>query len=830
MEMISAESIDFHHHLPPYRSLLNPNARYDYRSHQLVPLTQNDLNLLQSVFRNNRMTNTMNNNNTTTTTTNNNQYKNKNKNTIFTRNNRRRNESKNTNLKSQTEEHSTSNEHLKMKYRSLLNDVGRSLTLKLSNNNLLGNVNQTTSSSSASASASSSSSSSSSGSLLNSSAPLGAGGYGAQQQGQGQVESISRSSTIFANHFLSKSSTLKSIQIPHRAPKIKHVTELPIEILNYIFQFIDNKEDYKCCLLTCKLFYQLAKPYYYANLSFSSTFRLAQFVTYLRCNPEVGQYVLTIDLSDIKPGLDENEESAIREADEHNQNHNHNNNHNNNHNINGVGEGANANEAENIPNPSLSSASTKPFGHNRVLAGWRDWKFKNNPLYTVHPAPLMKIASSSQISVVSSKSNSSHKSSSSSSPKRLTKPFKYFKARKRSKSFSGFNEKNSGKKTRPRLEVLKLQMDDISKSARFASPPHPTINKFLLNYASSKDVPVGYVVHIINLCPNVVSLNLGNLSLSTDYEISRKVASKFQTFDLLNNYPRDLVHRIDQCMNFHNGEADPIGGTSSANASTINGKDNLRQIQGFKSSFFRSRQMNVSSASSVYSMTTFSKPIRKYNSLLPPLPSMIADISYLKRGDGKVFLSDLNLKSINHDYLRKVDEHEILSAIATVHGRRGRYHKAFQSSLAGEEVFGGLLYLNMSSMIWLNRLMIEKFLINLLTYETASEESDDHFGQGLNSQSFDDDNYTSGADSYSNSGNGEGRYSPTKDSRLNLVIDFSDSGMYKNLIWAQEIDLRTETGCKLANQIIRNELLTPQEEELARERERRGRMGENYLA
>ena len=49
--MLKTDSLDFHSYLPPYRSLINPNARYDYRTHSLIPLTQNDLNLLRIAFQ-----------------------------------------------------------------------------------------------------------------------------------------------------------------------------------------------------------------------------------------------------------------------------------------------------------------------------------------------------------------------------------------------------------------------------------------------------------------------------------------------------------------------------------------------------------------------------------------------------------------------------------------------------------------------------------------------------------------------------------------------------------------------------------------------------------
>ena len=52
---------------------------------------------------------------------------------------------------------------------------------------------------------------------------------------------------------------------------------------------------------------------------------------------------------------------------------------------------------------------------------------------------------------------------------------------------------------------------------------HPYANKFLLKYASSCDLPLGYILHILTLCPNLVEINLSKISISDDFKIvSRK--------------------------------------------------------------------------------------------------------------------------------------------------------------------------------------------------------------------------------------------------------------------------------------------------------------------
>ncbi|KAI5963793.1 COS111 [Candida pseudojiufengensis] len=815
--MIKAESIDFHHHLPPYRSLLNPNARYDYRTHQLIPLSQNDLNFLHSIFRNGgRSTplllngdNQSNKNNSKNNYNNNNKYKNN----SFTNDNINRNNSQynrqnhqqsqrplsrsrfnnaNSNYcyqSSQRDNEDDINGHMlhdcgsnvnttdlppstasssssiksgstsnflfannnrnnqstpfKMKYRSLLNDVGRTISLRLSNSNLIANTIQHSST----------------------------------------IGSISRSSTILGTA---------------KQPTVDNIINLPIEVLDYIFYFVDDKSDYKSCLFTCKLFYHMAKPYCYENLEFTSTYRFAQFISYLRLNSEIGQFVKKIDLSGIKPGYDgdaEIEESQINET-----------------------------------NGETDTIETEISPSNKVYAGWRDWKFKNNPLYTNHPSPnaLSKIrsnASNSQVSIVSSKSNSSQKSSSS---KKFAKPFKYFKSRKRSRPF------NSGRpKTRktPRLEYLKLPPNAAVSGSDKYSTPHPYINKFLLNYSTSKDVPIGYILHMINLCPNVTSLNLGNLSLSTDYEITRSTIHKYQNFDLMNNYPKDLLSKIENCSKFD--------GINNLVNSEVNNIFNSHHLFTFKP-----HASNVSTSSSIYSVTTFSKPIRKYNSLLPPLPQTLSDISYLNKGDKKVYLSDLNLKSINNTYLKKLDEVEVLRAITRNHGKRVlsyNYDMNQQQQPIDADVSGSLKYLNLSSMIWLNRTLIEKFLKKLLTkrsnnltaYGFYDNDEFSKFGKhDYDGEEDKDHEFQSDNESESDSDSDEDEENKIEPIvyKQDLIIDLTDSGMYKNLLWAKILNFNTLEGCKLAKKIICNELKTPFEEFMIRERNRRGRLGENYLA
>ncbi|ODV65993.1 hypothetical protein HYPBUDRAFT_7319 [Hyphopichia burtonii NRRL Y-1933] len=580
--------IDFRSHLPPYRSLLTPNAKYDYKTHSLIPINQNELTKLIN--------------------------SNKNKN----------DKNKNDN-----------NKKIKMKYKSLLSDVSRrTLSIRINNVNNI----------------------------------------------QNQLKNLT-------NYYQNR-------KIQFRF--------LPIEILELIFYYINDFESYKMCLFVNKQFYQLSKSFFYSEISFSSTYRFSQFISYLRLNKDIGLMVKKIDLSGIKPcnyllNEDDDEISTLEESE----------------------------------------------SNGKILAGWRDWKFLKNPLYTINS--LSKIQSNGEISSSSKTYKSLHSYSSNKINHRLTN---FLKSKRRKKN----NSINSNLKVKPSNYLI-----DLSNSSNLSSyrpSIHPKINKFLYNYQTSKDLPIGYILHLINLCPNITKLNLGNLSLSIDYEINKSMIFKYQNFDIINNYPKNLLNQINNIM-YDNNE------------------------------LLTRKEVDSSCNSSIFSINSFSKPIRKYNSLLPPINSNELS-SYLKKGDGKIYLSDLNLKSINNNYLSIINEDELLNHII----------KNYSNNLT---------YLNLSSILWLNKKLIKNFVQNFLL---------DHLNSLIEEFKDDDDDDDDDLNS----------------DPIDLIMDFTDSGMYKNLRWAKLIDLNVKSDRRLIYKIINDQLLESFEETIQNDRLRRGRIGQNYLS
>lgn len=419
-------------------------------------------------------------------------------------------------------------------------------------------------------------------------------------------------------------------------------------------------------------FYKISKKFLYKTLEFDLSFRFAQFITILRINGKLGNLVELIDLSNLKPCNYETEQLL------------------------------------NQSSMDLEEENELLFvDHDDIKAGWRDWKFMRNPLYS----------RSLGLSKVVSNAPSSHSSKSSESRRRRLN-FSFLKT----------------KRNKPNQPVLHQLANNAGHRI------HPSINRFLISFSNTKDLPVGYILHLLTLCPNLTCINLGNLQLSTDYEINPNFMYKFQTFDIINNYPSNMLRQVNDI-------------------------DDSGSIYNMFETRFDMDNMSLLSTSS-RSVQKPSQPVRKYTSLLAPVPNM----NYINKNNGKMYLSDLNLKSINQNYLSKVNEFDILNLLI----KRHKFNINFN-------------YLDLSSMIWLNKKLVQSFLAKFLKVDNSDI------------------------------------------AKRNLVIDLTNSGMYKDLVWAKRIDLNTDEGIELINTFLKGELLNDWELRLRNDRIRRGRMAENYF-
>lgn len=511
--------------------------------------------------------------------------------------------------------------------------------------------------------------------------------------------------------------------------------ELPSELTEYIVYLVDDPQLWRSCMDCCKQLYAVAKPYFYQDLAFTLTYRFAQFITYLRVNPRVGEFVERIDLAGIAPGIDPEELDTI-----------------------------------------LSQAEGLLFleALAGARAGWRDWKFANNPLYSRPPVPLALAAPAAAALTLLTKTVSNDTTVTTSLA--TLRSFRFFKRRKRSRLAPPI----------PILLLMLLAPDTPAAAATTTAAPrrrpapvvldlrqprparrHPRINKYLVDYATSKDIPAGYIIHLLNLCPNLVLVNLAGLSISPDYEVApQRAALKYQTFDTMNN-----------CHKYVSGHLEMLNGLAEI---PLAAPDDLMLCALLIRTQLRPR----------------------YMSLLTPTPAP-ADAMYCKRGDGRVFLSDLSVKAINRDNLVPVPELAVLETLATYGRRSHRIH-----------------YVNLSLMVWLNKQLVLEFLRQFVA-SVAVDEVDEWFELGARwrEPDLDDDD----ADDTERARREIRAY------RQPLVLDLTDLGMYKLLPWATCLDLMTYEGCRLVRQISGDGVPDPFQEFLRRERLRRGRVGENYF-
>lgn len=284
----------------------------------------------------------------------------------------------------------------------------------------------------------------------------------------------------------------------HSVQQPTTIGSLPVEILSMVISLVGDYKTTISCLYVSKQFNKAATPVVYSSPVLNSTYRVAQLVSSLKETGN-GQWVKSLDLSHLEPGLIPDED--YKDDD----------------------------------NNSISSDHVE-----YALASWRDWKYKDDPLYGSNLLNSYTLSKSK--SAISCDSNFSTASSFTSKimtrlkssdreltrmGQRVKKMFKWKAKIKRTRSSISKKDHGSGQQTLygdgaddSNIGItcsVKFQVKDM-KNQPF-SAGHPFTNKFLLKYANSKDLPIGYILLFIDLCPNLQSLNLSNLSLSDDFQI-----------------------------------------------------------------------------------------------------------------------------------------------------------------------------------------------------------------------------------------------------------------------------------------------------------------------
>lgn len=411
----------------------------------------------------------------------------------------------------------------------------------------------------------------------------------------------------------------------HVFGKFADINDLPIELVAEILSEFELGHDQKTlvrCLYVSKKFYKATKIVLYEQPYFTSTYRVAQFVTSLRLHPENGTYVRVLDLSRLKPGIigQDAKDSQGQDEDGHSRHHRRHRRRSTNASLNlpPTTPTSTISDDDGATNASLKddASSTGDF-EDLALAGWRDWRYRNEPLYSsplLNSFKLKKVVSRSSsitstssgnstgvhsarrqrsnssvasitTSIMSSIYNTSHVSlssttsnnsngymSSGSNLSRVSTASSLKKSSTQSSmaspqkpkpmsditSSSWFRMKLSSRNRKTRtstttagLKSSKNKTVDVTKrdsehpsslrpsKLKFSieqpfSTHHPYANKFLLKYAPYRDLPLGYILHMLNLCPNLNELNLSNLVICTDFKlINQKTERRRVTSSLL---------------------------------------------------------------------------------------------------------------------------------------------------------------------------------------------------------------------------------------------------------------------------------------------------------
>ncbi|KAK9240251.1 hypothetical protein V1525DRAFT_224883 [Lipomyces kononenkoae] len=289
------------------------------------------------------------------------------------------------------------------------------------------------------------------------------------------AESKTTSSGASIRSFRSRTSVLSwSRKRKHYRPTLD---TLPLEVLDEI-----------CCCLpqqallslvnTCKALACSAYVYLYQEPRFTSTYRFAQFVSVITHDRTLASYVRALDLSTVEDGL----------------------------------------------------------RGNVVLAGWRDWKYRTEPLYwtrkysghhyfhhqyryRANTVPSSKAALQAPPKPPRPDRRSSLSLSSSSSAASSTS----------SLASSQKSAKSNLQHLQPRPELTR----------------HPLQSPLLKQYALSRDVPIGAIIHVVRACPHLQHINLSYLPLAADYYVtSRKYKpTAFTNLLFVSDVPKSYTWR-----------------------------------------------------------------------------------------------------------------------------------------------------------------------------------------------------------------------------------------------------------------------------------------------
>ncbi|CDH14152.1 uncharacterized protein ZBAI_05938 [Zygosaccharomyces bailii ISA1307] len=243
-------------------------------------------------------------------------------------------------------------------------------------------------------------------------------------------------------------------------------SQLPTEIVTNILALLDPAADQSTlvqCLFVSRSFHHGAKQALYSRPHFTSTYRVAQFITCIRHCESSGLLVKQLDLSQLRNG------------------------------------------------------------DSSFVAGWRDWRLRHiTPVRSRRPSSVLSLESGSTTGSSrgyrSNSSVSSFSSSSGGSRESLGEPQGKW-ASLWTKFKRGGRDKVQHKLRESKIGSPSPYLLTHSRSRSSSSATYQHANRGMSQYPACKDLPLGHVLHLLRICRNLVSLDLSHLALSADFEL-----------------------------------------------------------------------------------------------------------------------------------------------------------------------------------------------------------------------------------------------------------------------------------------------------------------------
>ncbi|KAK9471621.1 uncharacterized protein V1510DRAFT_419797 [Dipodascopsis tothii] len=140
----------------------------------------------------------------------------------------------------------------------------------------------------------------------------------------------------------------------------------------------------------------------------------------------------------------------------------------------------------------LSRVESRVLADDIVLAGWRDWKYRSEPLYSSRRY-LTEASAALLFRDTDARPTLSRSSSTSSTDSAVASP-----------------------PTPPTVPLSRLHFS----SRPSAASSHPLQSPLLKQYSLSRDIPAGALLHVLRACEGLRHVNLSNLPLAADYRIA----------------------------------------------------------------------------------------------------------------------------------------------------------------------------------------------------------------------------------------------------------------------------------------------------------------------